>query len=127
MVITRRHIPSRSTQLWLLLGAAALGIYFFLRVPQIPRVWWAVFSVLIALGFFASSLFSHTLANVFANGQSRLRYVLWRAFAVSVGIESGIGMARVIGPVGAVLFGVALAMVLIVIDPVNAPSASRHE
>jgi hypothetical protein len=64
MVITRRHIPSRSTQLWLLLGAAALGIYFFLRVPQIPgipRVWWAVFSVLIALGFFASSLFSHTL------------------------------------------------------------------
>jgi hypothetical protein len=47
--------------------------------------------------------------------------------AGSVGIESGIEMARVIDPVGAVLFGVALAIVLIVINPVNAASASKHE
>jgi len=129
-VITRRHIPSRSIQLWLLLGAAALGLYFFLRVPQIPgipRVWWAVFSAMIALGTFASSLFSHTLANFISNGQSPLRHVLWWAMAGSVGIESGIEMARVIDPVGAVLFGVALAIVLIVINPVNAASASKHE
>ncbi len=125
MANSRTHIPSRWTVLWLLLVGSAIGVTFFLRAPPlpgIPRGWWAVFAVLIGLVFFASSLIYQTLANFFANGHSRLRTTLWCGLAIAVGIDAAIRMAVVIGPVGANLFGAALAILCITLDVIKVPS-----